>query len=114
MFKMNQLTKKVVLILKYRPIILNRSFCEKPTGEEVNFQFLEEKAGEIIKVRSPMGKSVLDVALEYNVDIEGACGGQMACSTCHCILTQKLYDSLPPKEEEEQDMLDLAWGLKET
>ena len=52
--------------------------------------------------------------MDNNVDIEGACGGQLACSTCHVILPQEVYDSLPEKTEEEEDMLDLAWGLQDT
>ena len=38
----------------------------------------------------------------------------MACSTCHVVLSRKLFDSLPEKEEEEEDMLDLAWGVTDT
>ncbi len=45
---------------------------------------------------------------------KGACGGEMACSTCHCIFPKDIYDKLPAKSDEEQDMLDLAWGLTET
>ena len=44
----------------------------------------------------------------------GACGGELACSTCHCVLDQAVYDTLPAPTEEEEDMLDLAWGLTET
>lgn len=80
----------------------------------IHFYFQENKSGDLIKVKGEVGKSVLDVALEYNVDIEGACGGNMACSTCHCVLSQDLFDALPKKEEEEQDMLDLALGLTDT
>ena len=61
-----------------------------------------------------LGKTVLDVALENKVDIEAACGGEMACSTCHVILPQKYYDMIPVSCEEEQDMLDLALGLTDT
>ena len=52
--------------------------------------------------------------VEYNVDVEGACGGEMACSTCHMILSQRLFDLIPKKKEEEEDMLDLAVGLTDT
>ena len=48
------------------------------------------------------------------MDIEGACGGELACSTCHVIVPKDVYDRLPPKKEEEDDMLDLAWGLTPT
>lgn len=44
----------------------------------------------------------------------GACGGDLACSTCHVILPKEYYDKLDEKEEEEDDMLDLAWGLTDT
>ncbi len=80
----------------------------------VKITFFESKKGDKIEVDAEVGKSVLDAALKHQIDIEGACGGEMACSTCHVILSKKLYDSLPKKSEEEQDMLDLAWGLQPT
>jgi radical SAM/Cys-rich protein len=45
---------------------------------------------------------------------KGACGGELACSTCHLIFEKDVYDTLPPKTDEEEDMLDLAFGLTET
>ena len=44
----------------------------------------------------------------------GACGGECACSTCHVILEQDVFDSLEEPDEEEEDMLDLALGLTDT
>ena len=45
----------------------------------------------------------------------GACDGSLACSTCHVVvLSQEVYDALPEPEEEELDMLDLAFGLTDT
>ena len=44
----------------------------------------------------------------------GACGGELACATCHLIFEQEIYAKLPEKIEEEDDMLDLALGLTET
>ncbi len=44
----------------------------------------------------------------------GACGGELACSTCHLIFEPELYAALPEKEEEEDDMLDLAFEVTET
>lgn len=44
----------------------------------------------------------------------GACGGELACSTCHVVFEPEIFEKLPPKQEEEEDMLDLAWGLTDT
>ena len=44
----------------------------------------------------------------------GACGGELACSTCHLIFEQDIYDTLDEKDEEEDDMLDLAFEVTET
>ena len=57
---------------------------------------------------------MLDVAQDNHVDIEGACGGEAACSTCHVILDQAYFDKLSKPSEEELDMLDLAAGLTKT
>ena len=61
-----------------------------------------------------IGKSLLEVAHANEIDLEGACDGSLACSTCHLILTQEVFDSLDPPEEEEEDMLDLAFDLTDT
>lgn len=70
--------------------------------------------GEEVAIEAPNGLSVLEVAHENNIDIEGACEGSLACSTCHVILDQDYYDLLEEATEDEEDMLDLAFGLKET
>ena len=46
--------------------------------------------------------------------LEGACEGQMACSTCHVIVDPADFARLPPASEEEDDLLDLAWGVART
>lgn len=66
------------------------------------------------EVDAPTGFSVLDIAHRHGVDIEGACEGQMACSTCHVIVDPAWYGKLPEPKEEEEDMLDLAFGLTRT
>lgn len=48
---------------------------------------------------------------KQDIDIDSACGGVCACTTCH-IYVQKGYNSLSEPEEIEEDMLDQAWGLK--
>jgi len=83
-------------------------------GKLVEFTFLERLSGDKIIVSGNVGRTVLDVALDNNVDIEGACGGELACSTCHVIVADELYGKLPSKKIEEDDMLDLAQGLTKT
>jgi len=66
------------------------------------------------EVDAPVGFSLLDIAHRNGIDIEGACEGQMACSTCHVIVDPEWYGRIPPPVEEEEDMLDLAFGLTRT
>ncbi len=65
-------------------------------------------------IAASAGKTVLDLAWENGIDIEGACEGSMACSTCHVILSEEDFDRLPEPCEDEDDMLDLAWGVTPT
>ncbi len=66
------------------------------------------------EVDAPAGLSLLDIAHRNNIDIEGACEGSMACSTCHVIVDPGDYGRLPRASEDEEDMLDLAYGLTRT
>lgn len=65
-------------------------------------------------VEAEEGLSVLEVAHKYGIDLEGACEGSLACSTCHVIVDESFYNKLEPAEEAEEDMLDLAFGLTQT
>jgi len=65
-------------------------------------------------VDAPLGKTILDIAQANDFDVEGACEGSLACSTCHIIVDRDWYGKLCPAEEEECDMLDLAYGLTRT
>jgi 2Fe-2S ferredoxin len=66
------------------------------------------------EVDAPLGLSVLEIAHRNNIDLEGACEGSLACSTCHVIVDAKFYDKIPEAKDEEEDMLDLAFGLTHT
>ena len=72
------------------------------------------KDGSRKEVEAPMGLSVLEIAHRNHVDIEGACEGSLACSTCHVIVDPEWYEILPDAKEDEEDMLDLAFGLTHT
>lgn len=65
-------------------------------------------------VEAQNGLSLLEVAHNNGIDLEGACEGSLACSTCHIVVEKKFFDDLPEPTEEEEDMLDLAWGLTHT
>jgi ferredoxin, 2Fe-2S len=66
------------------------------------------------EVEAPLGLSVLEIAHRNDVDIEGACEGSLACSTCHVVVEPEWYDVLADASEDEEDMLDLAFGLTKT
>jgi 2Fe-2S ferredoxin len=66
------------------------------------------------EVDAPLGLSVLEIAHKNNIDLEGACEGSLACSTCHIVVDPKYFDLLNEASEEEEDMLDLAFGLTHT
>lgn len=65
-------------------------------------------------VDAPLGLSVLEIAHQNDIDIEGACEGSLACSTCHVIVEKEWFDVLSTATEDEEDMLDLAFGLTHT
>ncbi len=65
-------------------------------------------------VDAPNGVSVLEIAHTNRIPLEGACEGSLACSTCHVIVDQSYYDKLKAASEDEEDMLDLAFGLTHT
>ena len=73
-----------------------------------------ERDGTRREVDAPLGLSVLEIAHQHDVDIEGACEGSLACSTCHVIVDPAWFRKLEAPTEDEEDMLDLAFGLTET
>ncbi|CCA75123.1 probable YAH1-Ferredoxin of the mitochondrial matrix [Serendipita indica DSM 11827] len=85
---------------------------EPGTGIKVHFR---DAKGNLLKtVEGNEGDSLLDLAQEYDIDMEGACEGSVACSTCHVILSPEHYDLLEEPEDDENDMLDMAFGLTDT
>lgn len=84
-----------------------------PDARVVNVVFVDAK-GKRYPVAGREGQSLLDAAHANDVELEGACEGSLACSTCHVILPQSIYDKLPEATDEENDMLDMAFGLTRT
>lgn len=73
-----------------------------------------ERDGNRKEVEAPVGLSLLEIAHRNDVDIEGACEGSLACSTCHVIVDEGWFKRLSEPSEDEEDMLDLAFDLQRT
>ncbi|MEE4351098.1 MAG: 2Fe-2S iron-sulfur cluster-binding protein [Pacificimonas sp.] len=56
------------------------------------------------------GPALLEIAQNERQPLEGTCEGQMACSTCHVLIKAVEGEPLPPPSEEEEDLLDFAYG----
>jgi len=61
-------------------------------------------------IQAHAGDSICEALLEHGIALEHACEMSCACSTCHVIVRQG-YASLSPPDEQEEDLLDCAWGL---
>tara|TARA_E500000331_G_scaffold305500_1_gene309222 strand:+ start:112 stop:432 length:321 start_codon:yes stop_codon:yes gene_type:complete len=72
--------------------------------------FYEEK-DKRKEIEAHPGQTLLEVAREYEIDIEGTCEGNLACATCHLIIDKDWFFKLPEATEDERDMLDLVNGL---
>ncbi len=87
---------------------------DKSTAKQIRITFIPPKS-DPVSVMAYSGQTLLQIAHSNDgIDLEGACEGVCACSTCHCILPDDLYDALPFPSEDEEDMLDLAFGLTPT
>lgn len=70
-----------------------------------------ERCPDGLEVDADPGETILNVALKNGLDIEHACEKSCACTTCHVVIRQG-FDSLEESDENEDDMLDKAWGLE--
>ncbi|SCU91774.1 LAFA_0F05710g1_1 [Lachancea sp. 'fantastica'] len=95
------------------PVRFHGHVHKPKAGEELHVTFIL-KDGTQRKYEVCAGDSLLDIAQANNLDMEGACGGSCACSTCHVIVDPDYYDALEEPDDDENDMLDLAYGLTET
>jgi ferredoxin-2, mitochondrial len=90
-------------------------------GEERRITFID-KTGASHTFEVADGSNLLDIAQAHDLEMEGACGGSCACSTCHVIVegggegvdAEEIYDRMEEPSDDENDMLDLAFGLTET
>ena len=75
---------------------------------------LNHDNGEIQEIEASKGQSVMEAAVNANVDIEASCGGCLSCATCHIVVDPAWFDKIPEPQEDETDMLDFADGLTKT
>ena len=86
-------------------------FTNEEKMPKITFTYAD---GHTQTVEVPNGISVLEAAHKNSVPLEGACEGSLACSTCHVIVDAEWYGKLKAATEDEEDMLDLAFGLTHT
>eukprot|EP01083_Nonionella_stella_P229918 813251_1 len=118
---MNRSLSKITHLGQYSHVpftpLLNlrhNNFCAttKNSGN-VNLTFITASLEEV-NVCAKIGQTLLDVCLDNELEVEGACGGECCCSTCHVYLPQDLFDSIEQPDEDELDMLDLAISVNDT
>jgi ferredoxin, 2Fe-2S len=73
-----------------------------------------ERDGTRREVEAPDGLSVMEVAHMHGVALEGACEGSLACATCHVVVDPEWFPKLDEASENEEDMLDMAFGVTAT
>lgn len=103
----------------YRPIsvtpLVSHGGITRPTpGTGIKVTFRDSQGNDLKTVEANEGDDILSIAHEYDIDLEGACEGSIACSTCHVILEEDVFYQLEEPCDDENDMLDLAFGLTET
>ena len=102
------------MLRRFSPFRFYRaSFATKTPSAALKVTFITPE-GHKVTCKAHEGENLLDIAHENNVDLEGACEASLACSTCHVIVEDPdYYQRIPEPTDEENDMLDLAFGLTE-
>eukprot|EP00002_Diphylleia_rotans_P036685 TRINITY_DN8114_c0_g1_i6.p1 TRINITY_DN8114_c0_g1~~TRINITY_DN8114_c0_g1_i6.p1 ORF type:complete len:167 (+),score=34.70 TRINITY_DN8114_c0_g1_i6:46-546(+) len=95
-------TRSVSMLQSTKPALADK--------EKVEIVFVDQDGNKKL-IKANAGESLLEVAHKNEIELEGACEGSLACSTCHVYLSQAHYDMLEPPNDEENDMLDLAFAL---
>jgi ferredoxin len=77
-------------------------------------RFISADGRKSVEAVGAAGTRLLELAQANDQPLEGACEGAMACSTCHVIIAEGDFAKLPPSSDEEEDMLDFAYGVSRT
>ena len=73
-----------------------------------------EQDGNEHSIEAENGLSVMEIARDNDLGIEGTCGGSISCCTCHVIVDPEWFPIVGKPNPDEEDMLDLAFGLRAT
>ena len=77
----------------------------------INFKL---RNGELKKIVAEDGFTLMEIARENDLGIEGTCGGSISCCTCHVVIEKDWFSKVGPAIPDEEDMLDLAVDLQPT
>jgi 2Fe-2S ferredoxin len=77
----------------------------------INFKL---RNGELKKINAEDGLTLMEVARDNDLGIEGTCGGSISCCTCHIVIEKDWFSKVGPANPDEEDMLDLAVDLQPT
>ena len=77
----------------------------------INFKL---RNGELKKIDAEDGLTLMEVARDNDLGIEGTCGGSISCCTCHVVIDKNWFSKVGPANPDEEDMLDLAVDLQPT
>ena len=68
--------------------------------------------GKKIILEGDLNSTLMEIIRDEGLDIEAACGGCCACATCHVYIGDKWFHKIPPRNDEEESMLDQAFNVK--
>ena len=77
-------------------------------------RFVSADGQRVVEADGAAGTRLLEFAQAHDQPLEGACEGAMACSTCHVVVAPDDFARLPPASNDEEDMLDFAYGVTGT
>ena len=77
----------------------------------VKINFLD-KNNNLKEIEVSIGSNLLEVSKKNNINLEGSCGGEMNCSTCHVYILSNHISKLKKKTNEEKEILALTANLK--
>ena len=95
----------MMIIKKTSRIKFNNKFLSS-----ISVKFIEDNKE--INCKGKLSETLLKVAKDNNVSLEGTCGGSQSCSTCHVYVDKKYINKLEPIQEDEEDLLDMVDDYK--